>query len=245
MEYGEILKSRTRRSKETKMMTVAIENITERKSSWVTWWIKCGKPSRLICADVSGVHKAPTGPVRQGGLKHTEYYNLLWVLEYYNRFPFLYNIWLLFTGKYNNYNNKWSLIQHVSTCVGHLQVFLCNALFWYCMYVLWYCGVCTGLYYLFTGCFYRFVFCFWLCVCIVSRTGYLLAVWLSLSVCFFRWCCMCRCFPSVHMSPFVKCRMSTVYCIVQFVWLVSNMFCAQCRSGFRPTDRRQYFGSLL
>jgi len=39
--------------------------------------------------------------------------------------------------------------------------------------------------------------------------------------------------------------MSTVYSIVPFVWFVSNMFCANCRSGFRPTDRRQYFGSLL
>jgi len=30
-----------------------------------------------------------------------------------------------------------------------------------------------------------FVFCFWLCVCIVSRIGFLLTAWLSLSVCFF------------------------------------------------------------
>jgi hypothetical protein len=40
-------------------------------------------------------------------------------------------------------------------------------------------------------------------------------------------------------------NMCTVYSIVPFVWFVSNMFCAQCRSGFRPTDRRQYFESLL
>jgi hypothetical protein len=33
MDYEEILKSRKKRSKETKMRTVAVENITERKSS--------------------------------------------------------------------------------------------------------------------------------------------------------------------------------------------------------------------
>jgi hypothetical protein len=33
MDYDEILKSRKYRSKETKMRTVAIENITERTSS--------------------------------------------------------------------------------------------------------------------------------------------------------------------------------------------------------------------
>jgi hypothetical protein len=33
MDYEEILKSRKNRSKETKMRRVAIENITERKSS--------------------------------------------------------------------------------------------------------------------------------------------------------------------------------------------------------------------
>jgi len=33
MDYEEILKSRKNRSKETKMRTVAIENITERKRS--------------------------------------------------------------------------------------------------------------------------------------------------------------------------------------------------------------------
>lgn len=64
---------------------------------------------------------------------------------------------------------------------------LCNAIF-LVLYVYdsyWYCGVYTSLWYLSIGCFYMFVFCFWLCVCIVSRTGFLLTVWLSLSVCFF------------------------------------------------------------
>jgi len=56
---------------------------------------------------------------------------------------------------------------------------------------------------------------------------------------------MCGSFPTVHMLPFVKCSMSTLCSVVPFVWVVSKSFCEQCRSGFRPTDRRLYFGPLL